>query len=191
MPSLLVSQIIEQLLPSVVVSSAAHSLITCPESGRLGFLCLPADPNGYADVARIVLDTTGGVPTVLAHDLNGQQPQAVAHAMDAACCTVQLVLAALCLPSMADGDGAASLAAFATRQWGTRIVQRAHEVAILGRMLHARRGHRTVLCAPLGLRIGIAPGLHHVQDYHAATVRTQRQRAPRVIILAQEGGSRY
>ena len=100
---------------------------------------------------------------VLAHDLNGQQAQTLVHVLEAAGCTVHLVLTALCLPSTTDGDDAVFLAAFAVRQWGMRMVQRAHEVATLGRMLHASRGHRMALCAPLGMRIGIAPRLQHYQ----------------------------
>ena len=187
MSSGLAAQILEQLLPLAVVSSSAHLLLACPEFGRRGFHCLPADPSGYAEVARSVAGATGGGQTVLAHDLNGQQAQASGHVLAAAGCTAQLVLTALCVPSTTDGDDAASLAAFALRQWGTRMVQRAHEVATLGRML----GHRVVLCAPLGMRIGIAPRFLHYHDYHAVTFRTLRQRAPSVVVLAQEGASRY
>ena len=82
---------------------------------------------------------------VLAHDLNGQQAQALAHVMEAANCTAQLFFISLCLPGTTDGDDATSLAAFAVRQWGTRMVQRADEIAPLGRRLHAVRGHRMVM----------------------------------------------
>ena len=101
---------------------------------------------------------------MLAHDLNGQRAQALVHVLEAAGCTAQLFFTAICLPGTTDGDDAASLTAFAARQWGTRMVQRADEVAPLGRMLHACRGHRMLLRAPLGMRIGVSPRLQHYQD---------------------------
>ena len=164
MPPTLVAQIFGQLAPVVIVSSAAHLLLSCPIFGQLGVRCLPADPNGYAEVASTVSGTAGVAPAALAHDLNGQQAQALVHVLEAASCTVQVFFVALCLPSTTDGDDAASLAAFAIRQWGTRIVQRADGVAPLGRMLHATRGRRMTMCAPLGLRIGVRPRLQHYQD---------------------------
>ena len=93
--------------------------------------CLPVDPNGYAEVPSTVSGIAGVAPVVLAHDLSGQQGQALVHVLEAASCTVQVFFVALCLPSTTDGDDAASLMAFAIRQWGTRIVQRADEVAPL------------------------------------------------------------
>ena len=78
--------------------------------------------------------------------------------------------------------------AFAIRQWGTRIVQRAEEVAPLGRMLHAARGQRMIMCAPLGLRIWVCPRMQHYQDYHTVTVRTLQRRTHSVMALAQDGG---
>ena len=66
---------------------------------------------------------------MLAHDLNGQQAQALVRVREAAGSIAQLLFTALCLPGTTDGDDAASLTAFAVRQWGTRMVQRADEVA--------------------------------------------------------------
>ena len=72
---------------------------------------------------------------LLAQDLNGRQAQALVHALEAASCTAQLFFTALCLPGATDGGDSATLAAFAIRQWGTRIVQRADEVGPLGAQL--------------------------------------------------------
>ena len=113
---------------------------------------------------------------MLAHALNGQQAQALVHGVEAASRTVQVFFTAFCLPGTTDGDDAASLTAFAVRQWGTRLVQRVDEVAPLGRTLHAARDQRMLLCAPLGLWIGVCPRLQHYQDYHAVTVRTLQRR---------------
>ena len=95
MPPVLVAQIFGQLAPVVVVSSAAHLLLSCPIFGQLGVRCLPADPNGYAEVASTVSGTVGAAPAVLAHDLNGQQAQALVHVLEAASCTVQVFFVAL------------------------------------------------------------------------------------------------
>ena len=53
MPSGLLAQVAEQLLPTAVVSSAAHALLACPKFGNRGFHCLPADPSGYNGVVHI------------------------------------------------------------------------------------------------------------------------------------------
>ena len=132
-----------------------------------GVSCWPADPNGFADVATAIQGMSDRVPMVLAHDLNGQQAQALTQALETVECTAQLFFAAVCLPSPADTDDVAMLAAFAMRQWGARIVQRAREATMLGWTLRARRGNRMVPCAPLGLRIAVTPALVHSQDYHA------------------------
>ena len=108
MPPLVVAQIFGQLAPVAIVSSAAHLLLSCPIFGQLGVHCLPADPNGYADVASAVSGTAGGVPVVLAHDLNGQQAQALVHVLEAASCTVQ-VLFCCTVPTEHDGRGWRSL----------------------------------------------------------------------------------
>ena len=77
-----------QLLPAVVVSAAAHEMPVYPDFGRLGFHCVPADPSGYADVVHdMVARATVDGQTVMAHDLNGKQAQALAHALEAAGCT--------------------------------------------------------------------------------------------------------
>ena len=102
--------------PVVVVSSAAHLLLSCPIFGQLVVHCLPIDPNGYVEVASTVSGTVGAAPVVLAHDLNGQQAQALVHVLEAASCTVQVFFVALCLPSTTGGDDAASWVAFAIRQ---------------------------------------------------------------------------
>ena len=73
MPTSLVAQIMEQLTPDVVVSSAAHRLLPCPAFGRMGVRCWTADPSGFADVAAATLEMAGRMPVLLAHDLNGQQ----------------------------------------------------------------------------------------------------------------------
>ena len=43
-----------------------------------------------------------------------------------------------------------------------------------------------LLCAPLGLRIGVCPRLQHYQDYQAVTVKTLQRRTHCVMALAQE-----
>ena len=58
-------------------------------------------------------------PILLGHDLNGHQTQAVLHALEAAGCAAQVVVVATYLPSAVDADDAATLAAYAVRQWGT------------------------------------------------------------------------
>ena len=67
-------------------------------------------------------------------------------------------------------------------------MQRADEVAPLGRMLDATRGKRMTMCAPLGLRIGACPRMQHYQDYHAVAVRTLQRRTHSVMALVQDGG---
>ena len=59
------------------------------------------------------------MPVLLAHDLNGQQAQALVHSLEAANCTAQLFCITLCLPGSTDGDDSASLADFAIRQTRT------------------------------------------------------------------------
>ena len=118
MPPLLVAQIFGQLAPAAIVSSVVHLLLACPVFGQLGVHCLPADPNGYAEVACIASGTEGDAPVILAHDLNGQQAQALLHGLEAANCTAQVFFVALCLPGTTDGDDAATVAALAIRQWG-------------------------------------------------------------------------
>ena len=151
MPSWLLARIMEQLAPDAVVSSAAHRLLPCPAFGRMGVRCWPADPSGFAEVAAAAVGMADRMPVLLAHDLNGQQAQALVHSLEAANCTAQLFFTSLCLPGSTDGDDSASLAAFAIRQWGTRIVQRADEVAPLGRRLYTTSGHRATQCMPLAL----------------------------------------
>ena len=125
---------------------------------------------------------------ILAHDLNGQQAQALLHGLEAANCTAQVFFVALCLPGTTDGDDAATVAAFAIRRWGTRVVQRADAVAPLGRMLHATRGRRMTVCTPLGLKVGVRPWLQHHQDYRAVMIKTLQRRTYSVMVLAQEMG---
>ena len=120
MPPLLVAQIFGQLAPTAIVSSVAHALLSCPTFGQLGVHCLPAGPNGYAEVAGIASGPGGEVPVILARDLNGQQAQASLHGLEAANCTAQVFFVALCLPGTTDGDDVATVAAFAIRQWGGR-----------------------------------------------------------------------
>ena len=59
---------------------------------------------------------------------------------------------------------------------------------MLGWTLRARRGNRTVPCAPLGMRVAVSLAMVHIQDYHAVAFRAQRQRAHCAMVLAQEGG---
>ena len=60
MPPETIAHIAEQLIPSVVVSASAHSLLTHQEFGRHGFHCVPADPNGYAEAARCLVEGDSG-----------------------------------------------------------------------------------------------------------------------------------
>jgi hypothetical protein len=99
MPSWLLARIMEQLAPDVVISSAAHRLLPCPAFGQMGARCWPADPSGFAEVAAAAVGMTGRMPVLLAHDLNGQQAQALVHSLEAANCTAQLFFTALCLPA--------------------------------------------------------------------------------------------
>ena len=87
MPPWLLARIMEQLAPDAVVSSAAHRLLPCPAFGRMGVRCWPADPSGFAEVAAAAVGMAGRMPVLLAHDLNGQQAQALVQSLEAANCT--------------------------------------------------------------------------------------------------------
>ena len=85
MPPETATHIAVQLLPIVVVSASAHRLLTHQEFGRHGFHCAPTDPSVYAEVAQCLVtdaNDAGALRTVLAHDLNGQQAQALTQALE-------------------------------------------------------------------------------------------------------------
>ena len=99
-PAELVSRMAVQLLPCVVVSAEAHLLLADLGFGWLGFHCVPANPTSYDEAARHAAGEAREDPEkiILVHDLNGQQAQALGHALEAAGVRAQVVHAALSLP---------------------------------------------------------------------------------------------
>ena len=107
----------------VAVSVAAHDLLGDPAFGGLGLHCVTADPHGYdeaADLCDLFDATSDDLPLVLGHDLSAHHAQTLSSTMQRCGKVARVLLTALCILGPADADDAATLAAHAVRQWGTR-----------------------------------------------------------------------
>ena len=77
---------------------------------------------------------------VLSLDVGGGEAQAMRCAMEAAGKEILVMRAALQRMGQGEIPGGAAIVAMATRQWGTRVVQEADEIGLLGPVVSMGRG---------------------------------------------------
>ena len=193
-PTRLVDDMIRQCLPAVVVGRYTARYLD-QGMATSGAYVTTSGREGVAQAADSVMQATAGGGgdseelTVLSLDVGGGEAQAMRCAMEATGKEILVIHAALQRMGPGEIPGGAAIVAMATRQWGTKIVQEADEIGLLGPVVSMGRGQRAE-----GYRlIALASRCSHMRVWHADPpaigMHAREGMAKQVRILTQENGS--